>query len=293
MSATTRGTPRRRSRRPSRLRTVKNNLATVLVTRCVRGRADPAGVGAVDGAQQGLARDHPQRLVHAEPARHHLHATRAAARCTPSSAPLEQVALCTIISVPIALLVGDLPGRVRPRAVAPAATTFMVDILTGIPSIVAALFIYALFVTTLRRSAGGWLVSLALVMLMIPVIVRTTEEMLKLVPNELREASYALGRAEVEDDREDRAADRVHRHPHRHRARHRPGGRRDRAAADPGRLLRRHRTATCSTAPRARCRADQRPVRQPRKHARARATGKAVTHPQLRRRTGCGAPPSP
>jgi phosphate transport system permease protein len=71
--------------------------------------------------------------------------------------------------------------------------TFMVDILTGIPSIVAALFIYALFVTTLHGVRAGWLVSLALVILMIPVIVRTTEEMLRLVPNELREASYALG----------------------------------------------------------------------------------------------------
>jgi phosphate transport system permease protein len=73
------------------------------------------------------------------------------------------------------------------------ATTFMVDILTGIPSIVAALFIYALFVTTFGGFRAGWLVSLALVILMIPVIVRTTEEMLRLVPNELREASYALG----------------------------------------------------------------------------------------------------
>ncbi|PZS26883.1 MAG: phosphate ABC transporter, permease protein PstA, partial [Pseudonocardiales bacterium] len=63
----------------------------------------------------------------------------------------------------------------------------------GIPSIVAALFIYALFISTFHGARAGWLVSLALVILMIPVIVRTTEEMLKLVPNELREASYALG----------------------------------------------------------------------------------------------------
>jgi phosphate transport system permease protein len=69
----------------------------------------------------------------------------------------------------------------------------MVDILSGVPSIVAALFIYAVFVTTFHGHREGWLVSLALVLLMIPVIVRTTEEMLKLVPNELREASYALG----------------------------------------------------------------------------------------------------
>jgi phosphate transport system permease protein len=69
----------------------------------------------------------------------------------------------------------------------------MVDILTGIPSIVAALFIYAVFIATVGTRGAGWLVSFALVILMIPVIVRTTEEMLRLVPNELREASYALG----------------------------------------------------------------------------------------------------
>ena len=55
------------------------------------------------------------------------------------------------------------------------------------------LFIYALFITTLGGVRAAWLVSLALVMLMVPVIIRTTEEMLRLVPNELREGSYALG----------------------------------------------------------------------------------------------------
>jgi phosphate transport system permease protein len=104
----------------------------------------------------------------------------------------EQVALCTVISVPIALLVGVYLVEYG-RGPLAKVTTFMVDILTGVPSIVAALFIYALFVTTLHGIRAGWLVSLALVILMIPVIVRTTEEMLRLVPNELREASYALG----------------------------------------------------------------------------------------------------
>jgi phosphate transport system permease protein len=69
----------------------------------------------------------------------------------------------------------------------------MVDILTGIPSIVAALFIYALWVSTLGFERVPIAVSFALVLLMVPVVVRSTEEMLKLVPNELREASYALG----------------------------------------------------------------------------------------------------
>jgi len=105
---------------------------------------------------------------------------------------VEQVALCTLISVPIALLVAIYLVEYG-RGPLARATTFMVDILTGIPSIVAALFIYAVVITTFHGQQAGWLVSLALVMLMIPVIVRTTEEMLRLVPNELREASYALG----------------------------------------------------------------------------------------------------
>jgi phosphate transport system permease protein len=104
----------------------------------------------------------------------------------------EQVALTTVISVPIALFVGIYLVEYG-RGTFARVTTFMVDILTGIPSIVAALFIYALVITSLGGTKSGWYVSLALVILMIPVIVRTTEEMLKLVPNELREASYALG----------------------------------------------------------------------------------------------------
>lgn len=71
--------------------------------------------------------------------------------------------------------------------------SLMVDILSGVPSIVAALFIYAVWVTTFGFKRVGFAVALSLVLLMIPVIVRSTEEMLKLVPNELREASLALG----------------------------------------------------------------------------------------------------
>ncbi|MDU0313356.1 phosphate ABC transporter permease PstA [Phycicoccus sp. M110.8] len=73
------------------------------------------------------------------------------------------------------------------------AVSFMVDILTGVPSIVAGLFVYAVWVTTFGFQRVGFAVCLSLVLLMIPVVVRSTEEMLKLVPNELREASYALG----------------------------------------------------------------------------------------------------
>ena len=105
---------------------------------------------------------------------------------------LEQVGLTAVLSVPIAILVAvylvEYGGGLLSRV-----TTFMVDILTGVPSIVAALFIYAVFLATLGGQFAGVYASLALVLLMIPVVVRTTEEMLRLVPNELREASYALG----------------------------------------------------------------------------------------------------
>ncbi|TXI40534.1 MAG: phosphate ABC transporter permease PstA [Mycobacterium sp.] len=101
--------------------------------------------------------------------------------------------VCAVISIPIGILVGiylvEYGGGTRLGKL----TTFMVDILTGVPSIVAALFVYALWVATLGFQRSGLAVSLALVLLMIPVIVRSTEEMLRIVPMDLREASYALG----------------------------------------------------------------------------------------------------
>ncbi len=97
-----------------------------------------------------------------------------------------------VIAVPIGILTAIYLVEYGRGALA-RAVSFMVDILTGVPSIVAALFIYAVWVTTFGFQRVGFAVCLALVLLMIPVVVRSTEEMLKLVPNELREASYALG----------------------------------------------------------------------------------------------------
>ena len=106
---------------------------------------------------------------------------------------LLQGLFCAVISIPVGVFVGiylvEYGGGTRLGKI----TTFMVDILTGVPSIVAALFIYALWVATLGFQRSGFAVSLSLVLLMIPVIVRATEEMLRIVPMDLREASYALG----------------------------------------------------------------------------------------------------
>ncbi|MCK0439597.1 phosphate ABC transporter permease PstA [Gordonia alkaliphila] len=107
---------------------------------------------------------------------------------------LMQTALAAVIAIPLGILVAiylveyaDAGGRLV------KVTTFMVDVLAGVPSIVAALFVYAVWRTTLDLPRSGFVVALALVLLMIPLVVRATEEMLKIVPRELREASYALG----------------------------------------------------------------------------------------------------
>jgi phosphate transport system permease protein len=71
--------------------------------------------------------------------------------------------------------------------------SFFVNVMTGIPSIVAGLFIFTFWLLALGFQKSGFAGSLALVILMLPVIVRSTEEILRLVPHELREASYALG----------------------------------------------------------------------------------------------------
>jgi phosphate transport system permease protein len=102
-------------------------------------------------------------------------------------------ALAALISVPIGMLTAIYLveyGRGRLAR----SITFLVDVMTGIPSVVAGLFAYALFVLFfgpgVRFGIGG---AVALSVLMVPVVVRAVEEMLKLVPAELREASYALG----------------------------------------------------------------------------------------------------
>jgi phosphate transport system permease protein len=106
---------------------------------------------------------------------------------------LVQALICALIAVPVGLLVAIYLVEYGKRNRLAKAVTFTVDILSGVPSIVAALFIYALWVTTFGFERQAFAVSLALVLLMIPIVVRTTEELLKVVPDELREASYALG----------------------------------------------------------------------------------------------------
>lgn len=105
---------------------------------------------------------------------------------------LLQAGVAALFSVPLGLMTAVFlveygSGRLV------RLTTFMVDVLAGVPSIVAALFVFSLWIATLGFQQSSFAVSLALVLLMLPVVVRSTEEMLRLVPDDLREASYALG----------------------------------------------------------------------------------------------------
>ena len=102
--------------------------------------------------------------------------------------------LATLISVPVGLLTAIyLVEYGEDRALA-RAITFFVDVMTGIPSIVAGLFAAAAFFAIVGPGTKtGAVAAVALSVLMIPVVVRSSEEMLKIVPNELREAAYALG----------------------------------------------------------------------------------------------------
>ncbi|MFJ2553488.1 phosphate ABC transporter permease PstA [Microbacterium sp. NPDC087591] len=99
-----------------------------------------------------------------------------------------------IISIPIGLMTAVYLVEYGKNGRMARTITFLVDVMTGIPSIVAGLFAYAVFALIfgpgVRMGIAG---SVALAVLMIPVVVRSSEEMLRLVPNELREASYALG----------------------------------------------------------------------------------------------------
>ncbi|MDM7830464.1 phosphate ABC transporter permease PstA [Cellulomonas edaphi] len=106
---------------------------------------------------------------------------------------IEITLFAALISVPIGLLTAIYLVEYG-RGQLARSVTFFVDVMTGIPSIVAGLFAYALFAVFLGPGVRmGVVGSVALSVLMIPVVVRSSEEMLRLVPNELREAALALG----------------------------------------------------------------------------------------------------
>jgi phosphate transport system permease protein len=105
---------------------------------------------------------------------------------------LEQVLLASLLSIPLGLLVAVYVTEYAGGALA-TGIRFLIDVMTGIPSIVAGLFVLAFWVLALGQGFSGFAGAMALAILELPIVVRSAEEMIKLVPASLREASYALG----------------------------------------------------------------------------------------------------
>lgn len=105
---------------------------------------------------------------------------------------LMMTALGTLIGTPIGILAGTYLAEFGQRGWLAPVTRFINDVLLSAPSIVIGLFVYAIYVMQVKHFSG-WAGALALSILVIPIVIRTTENMLRLVPNSLREAAAALG----------------------------------------------------------------------------------------------------
>ncbi|MEY2843328.1 MAG: hypothetical protein RI920_1365 [Pseudomonadota bacterium] len=105
---------------------------------------------------------------------------------------LMMVGLATLIGTPVGVMAGIYLAEYGQRGWLGSVTRFINDILLSAPSIVVGLFIYSTVVAP-SHSFSGWAGVLALALIVVPVVIRTTENMLSLVPNALREAAYALG----------------------------------------------------------------------------------------------------
>ena len=105
---------------------------------------------------------------------------------------LLMVSFCAFISTPIGILAGIYLAEYGDKNKFSEITRFVTDIMLSAPSIVIGLFVYAILVYQVKHFSG-WAGTIALSLIAIPVVVRTTENMLKLVPNTLREAAFALG----------------------------------------------------------------------------------------------------
>ena len=102
------------------------------------------------------------------------------------------VAMGTLVGTPVGILAGTYLAEYGKGSWLAAATRFLNDVLLSAPSIVIGLFVYSVYVARVKHFSG-WAGAFALSLIVIPVIVRTTDDMLKLVPNSLREAAVALG----------------------------------------------------------------------------------------------------
>jgi phosphate transport system permease protein len=108
---------------------------------------------------------------------------------------LEQMAIASAIAVPLGVLAALFLVEVGGRLARPVR--IIVEAMTALPEIIAGLFIYAFVVLTLGQQQCGFAAALALTVMMIPIVTRASEVILRLVPGGLREASYALGASQV------------------------------------------------------------------------------------------------
>jgi len=102
------------------------------------------------------------------------------------------VGVGTLLGTPVGILAGTYLAEFGKRSRLAGATRFLNDVLLSAPSIVIGLFVYAVFVAQVKHFSG-WAGAFALGLIVVPVVVRTTDDMLRLVPNSLREAAAALG----------------------------------------------------------------------------------------------------
>lgn len=105
---------------------------------------------------------------------------------------LVMVTLATLIGTPVGIMAGTYLAEFGQRGWLAPVTRFVNDILLSAPSIIIGLFVYTVYVAQVGHFSG-WAGALALSLIVIPVVVRTTEDMLRLIPNSLREAAIALG----------------------------------------------------------------------------------------------------
>jgi phosphate transport system permease protein len=103
------------------------------------------------------------------------------------------VSIATLIGTPIGIMAGIYLAEYNPKGTLSVVTRFVNDILLSAPSIVIGLFVYNMLLFAHFKAFSGWAGSIALSLIVIPVVIRTTENMLSLVPAGLREAAYALG----------------------------------------------------------------------------------------------------
>jgi phosphate transport system permease protein len=137
---------------------------------------------------KGLAAISPSLFLQSTPAP----GTEGGGLANPIVGSLMIVGACTFISTPIGILAGIYLSEYGNKSRFAEVTRFVTDIMLSAPSIVVGLFVYAIVVYQVKHFSG-WAGTIALSLIAIPVVVRTTENMLRLVPLTLREAAYALG----------------------------------------------------------------------------------------------------